>query len=55
MFGKNIGKVNLNLPESGNRTPDILNEIRWNLEWMLTMQDDDGAVWHKQTSDKFCG
>ncbi len=40
--------------ESGNGTPDILNEIRWNLDWMLTMQDDDGGVWHKQTSEKFC-
>jgi endoglucanase len=33
--------------------PDILNEIKWNLDWMLTMQDDDGGVWHKQTSEKF--
>jgi endoglucanase len=34
--------------------PDILNEIKWNLDWMLSMQDDDGGVWHKQTSEKFC-
>jgi len=46
--------VKLNLPESGNGTPDILNEIRWNLDWMLAMQDDDGGVWHKQTSEQFC-
>lgn len=43
------------MPESGNRTPDILNEVRWNLEWMLTMRDQDGGVWHKQTSTHFCG
>src|SRR5208283_5369931 len=43
----------LNIPESGNGTPDILNETRWNLEWMLNMQDDDGGVWHKQTSEHF--
>jgi endoglucanase len=55
MFGPRIRNVNLNLPESGNGTPDILNEIRWNLDWMLTMQDDDGGVWHKQTSEQFCG
>jgi endoglucanase len=55
MFGPRIKNVKLNLPESGNGTPDILNEIRWNLDWMLAMQDDDGGVWHKQTSEQFCG
>ncbi|HSK64914.1 MAG TPA: glycoside hydrolase family 9 protein, partial [Pyrinomonadaceae bacterium] len=25
----------------------------WNLDWMLSMQDDDGGVWHKQTSERF--
>lgn len=53
-FGPRLAKVDLKLPESGNGTPDILNEIRWNLDWMLTMQDDDGGVWHKQTSEQFC-
>lgn len=53
MYGSRLGKVNLNLPESGNGVPDILNEIRWNLDWMASMQDDDGGVWHKQTSEKF--
>ena len=28
---------------------------RWNLEWMLKMQDEDGGVWHKQTSEHFSG
>jgi len=46
--------MNLHIPESGNGTPDILNEIKWNLDWMLTMQDEDGGVWHKQTSENFC-
>jgi len=45
--------ISLRIPESGNGTPDILNEARWNLEWMLKMQDDDGGVWHKQTSEHF--
>ena len=54
-FGPRLKNVNLKIPESGNGTPDILNEIRWNLDWMLTMQDDDGGVWHKQTSEKFPG
>jgi endoglucanase len=54
MFGPRVKSVNLNIPESGNGVPDILNEIKWNLDWMLSMQDDDGGVWHKQTSEKFC-
>ena len=55
MFAPRIRGIKLNLPETGNGTPDILNEIRWNLDWMLSMQDDDGGVWHKQTSERFCG
>ncbi|MRW83349.1 cellulase [Pseudoduganella sp. FT26W] len=47
---------NLNLPESGNGVPDILNEVRWNLDWMLTMQDPaDGGVYHKLTNKSFDG
>ncbi len=48
-------KLNLNIPESTNDVPDILDEIRWNLEWMLTMQDQDGGVFHKLTTKMFCG
>ncbi len=55
LYGDRIKKIGLHLPESGNGAPDILNEIRWNLDWMLTMQDTDGGVWHKQTSTRFCG
>jgi endoglucanase len=55
MFGHKLKSIKLNLPESGNGTPDILNEARWNLEWMLKMQDQDGGVWHKQTSVHFSG
>ena len=43
----------LDIPESGNAVPDLLDEIRWNLEWMRAMQDDDGGVWHKLTSARF--
>lgn len=47
--------LNLNIPESGNKVPDILDEIRWNLDWMLTMQDEDGGVFHKLTTKQFAG
>jgi endoglucanase len=53
LFGSRARNVKLNIPESNNSVPDILDEIRWNLDWMLTMQDDDGGVWHKQTSERF--
>lgn len=56
LWGKGgMRSVRLDLPESGNGTPDLLNEARWNIDWMLTMQDADGGVWHKQTSAHFCG
>ena len=55
MFGPTLRELRLNIPESGNGTPDLLDEVRWNLEWMLSMQDDDGGVWQKQTSETFCG
>jgi endoglucanase len=47
-------KLPLNLPESGNGLPDILNEALWNLDWMATMQDpNDGGVYHKLTNKSF--
>jgi endoglucanase len=45
---------NLNIPESGDAVPDILNEAMWNLEWMMKMQDpNDNGVYHKLTSKTF--
>lgn len=46
--------VKLNIPESRNGLPDILNEVLWNVRWMLTMQDlNDGGVYHKLTNAIF--
>jgi endoglucanase len=46
----------LGIPESGNGLPDLLNEVLWNLDWMLTMQDPaDGGVYHKLTNQAFDG
>jgi endoglucanase len=33
----------LAIPERGNGVPDLLDEARWELEWMLKMQAPDGA------------
>lgn len=32
------------LPESGNGTPDILDEVKWELDWLKRMQRADGGV-----------
>ena len=54
MFPEALQHLHLGIPESHGRVPDFLAEVRWNLQWMLQMQDKDGGVWHKQTSDRFC-
>jgi endoglucanase len=55
LYADRVGTARLSIPESGNDVPDVLDEIRWNLEWMLSMQNVDGGVWHKQTSERFSG
>lgn len=45
----------LNIPESGDGIADLLNEIRWELDWMLKLQREDGAVHHKVTTRSFPG
>jgi len=54
-FENELKNVSLNIPESKSEVPDILEEVRWNLDWMLTMQDIDGGVYHKLTTARFCG
>ncbi len=45
---------NLNIPESENELPDILDEALVNLRWMMTMQDpNDGGLYHKLTTKNF--
>ena len=46
---------NFNIKESGNGIPDLLDEARYELEWMLKMQTGDGGVYNKVVSDKFPG
>lgn len=53
LYRDRIGGLRVDIPESGDAVPDILDEARWNLDWMLSMQDADGGVWHKLTSERF--
>ncbi|MBO4858421.1 MAG: glycoside hydrolase family 9 protein [Treponema sp.] len=39
---------------TGEEKFDILNEVRFELEWMLEMQREDGAVYHKISCYHFC-
>jgi endoglucanase len=45
----------LNIPESGNGQNDLLDEVKYELDWLRTMQDEDGGVFVKVTSKSFCG
>lgn len=49
-FGDDTG-----IPESGNQVADILDEARYELDWLLKMQGDDGGVYHKVTGLNFDG
>jgi len=45
----------LNIPESGNGIPDILDEVKWGVEWLLKMQDENGGVHHKVSIKQWTG
>ena len=46
----------MDIPESGNGIPDILDEAKYELDWMLMMQDEaSGGVYHKITCREFPG
>jgi len=45
--------LDLNILESGDAVPDLIDEIKWNLDWLEQMQDLDGGVYHKLTALQF--
>ncbi|WP_432891392.1 glycoside hydrolase family 9 protein [Kribbella sp. CA-245084] len=45
--------VALKIPESGNRTPDVLDEAKWELDFLLRMQAPSGMVHHKVHDEKW--
>ena len=52
-----VEQTPLPIPERGGALPDYLDELRWELEWMLKMiyAADDGRVSHKLTALSFEG
>ena len=45
----------LGIPESGNGVPDVLDEVKYELDWLFKMQTSDGGVYHKVTCANFPG
>lgn len=39
-----------NIPESGNDIPDILDEVKWELDWLFKMNNPDGSTHIKMGS-----
>ena len=54
VYSKFYKNFDMEIPESTNNTPDVLDEAMYNLKWMLTMIDTvDGCVAHKVTTKRF--
>lgn len=53
-FGERIERVKpSHLPEEPEKLPAFLDEIRWEMEWLLSMQAEDGSVYHKLSTVEF--
>lgn len=52
-FQPKIQAVPLAVPEHGGPIPDFLAEVKWELDWLLTTQLDDGSAVHKVTAKAF--
>jgi hypothetical protein len=42
-----------NIPESGNGVADLLDELKWELDWLLKMQDNDGGVFNRVAGRRY--
>ncbi len=56
-FKDKLKDVKLTMPESSNSIPDFLDEMKYEIEWLLTMQypDGSGKVSHKVSTQNFGG
>ncbi|GAB3008806.1 glycoside hydrolase family 9 protein [Saccharothrix stipae] len=50
-----LGDGKLAIPEKANGVPDILDEARWEVEFLLKMQAPDGMVHHKIHDQNWTG
>ena len=44
---------NTGIPESGNGVPDLLDEARWGLEWLLSVQEASGGFLNTTCQDGY--
>lgn len=55
-FPEYWNKTELNIPESGNGVPDILDEVKYELQWMYKMKDPyNNGVYYKATAKQHAG
>ena len=54
-FGPRIESVKVGIPRQNDALPEFLDEVKWELGWLLTMQADDGSVYHKLSAQRFSG
>lgn len=47
----NVWTDDLNIPESGNGIPDIIDEVKWGMDHLLRLQNSDGSVISLVTAD----
>jgi len=50
-----IRTIGLELPESGGPLPDFLAEVKFETDWLFTMQDAAGRVYAKVSTERFGG
>src|SRR5207237_8102112 len=49
----NVFGDDTNIPESHNGVPDLLDEVKWELDWVLEMQYADGGVFNRVAGRSF--
>lgn len=55
MFSAYYDTLSLNIPKDDTTVCDFFNELKWEYDWLFTMQDPyDGGVYHKLTTLRFC-
>ena len=52
-FPATLSTLKLPIPETGGAIPDYLDEVKWELDWLMTTMGDDGSVAFKVTAMNF--
>lgn len=54
-YRSRLDSIELGIPESNGAIPDLLAEVKWELDWLLKMQADDGSIYHKLSASNYSG